>query len=78
MPATFQKQHRCWTPQRKPTEKRFVIPSCAQIILITPQDIAAVEEAKKMLAANENLESIDKRFVHVVRMQPAREDAARS
>lgn len=52
---------------------------CAlQMILITPQDIAAVEDAKKMMCLNENIEAMDPRFVHVVRMQPARENATRS
>ena len=49
-----------------------------QMILITPQDIAAVEEAKKMMCLNESVDGVDPRFVHVVRMQPARENATRS
>ncbi len=95
-----------------------------QMILITPQDVAAVEEAKKMLQVqclfytvqsnapalcaasvlqsrgcrpdrssnvipsmltvscilqtNENIESIDRQFVHVVRMAPARANAVHS
>lgn len=53
-------------------------PPSAQMILITPQDVAAVEEAKKMMAQNEGIESIDKRFVHVVQMRPARANASRS
>lgn len=50
----------------------------SKMILITLQDIAAVEEAKKMLIQNENLDTLDPRFVHVVKMLPARENATRS
>ena len=48
------------------------------MILISPQDVAAVEEAKNMLQRNENLEAIHKQFVHVVRLKPARDNADQS